>query len=125
MKRFAVLAVVTSLTLIAIESRADEMNTVLFPIGSAEAAKWIGKQVVVTGAVAQVSVRSSLVFMNFDGAYPSNMFAAIIRNKNAKEFVNLSALDNKAVSVKGQIKDYKGKPEMELTGESQLEVMNK
>jgi flagellar hook assembly protein FlgD len=125
MKRFAVLAVVTSLTLIAIESRADEMNTVLFPIGSAEAAKWIGKQVVVTGAVTQVSVRSSLVFMNFDGAYPSNMFAAIIRNKNAKEFVNLSALDNKAVSVKGQIKDYKGKPEMELTGESQLEVMNK
>jgi|ERR1035438_1270271 hypothetical protein len=125
MKRFAVLAVVTSLTLIAIESRADEMNTVLFPIGSAEAAKWIGKQVVVTGAVAQVSVRSSLVFMNFDGAYPSNMFAAIIRNKNTKEFVNLSALDNKAVSVKGQIKDYKGKPEMELTGESQLEVMNK
>jgi hypothetical protein len=125
MKRFAVLAVVTSLTLIAIESRADEMNTVLFPIGSAEAAKWIGKQVVVTGAVAQVSVRSSLVFMNFDGAYPSNMFAAIIRNKNTKEFVNLSALDNKAVSVKGQIKDYKGKPEMEITGESQLEVMNK
>jgi DNA/RNA endonuclease YhcR with UshA esterase domain len=125
MKRFAVLAVVISLTLIAIESRADEMNTVLFPIGSAEAAKWIGKQVVVTGAVAQVSVRSSLVFMNFDGAYPSNMFAAIIRNKNNKEFVNLSALGGKAVCVKGRIKDYKGKPEMELTGESQLEVLNK
>jgi hypothetical protein len=32
MKRFAVLAVVTSLTLIAIESRADEMNTVLIQL---------------------------------------------------------------------------------------------
>jgi flagellar hook assembly protein FlgD len=125
MKRFAILALISSLTLAAGEGRADDTNTAPRMVRSAEAVKWIGKQVVVTGAVAQVSVRSSLVFMNFDGAYPSNMFAAIIRNKNTKEFVNLSALDNKAVSVKGQIKDYKGKPEMEITGESQLEVMNK
>jgi hypothetical protein len=125
MKRFAVLAVVISLTLTAVASRADEMNTVLFPIGSAEAAKWIGKQVVVTGAVAQVSVRPSLVFLNIDKAYSSNRFAAIIRNKNNNEIANLSALRDKAVSVKGQIKDCNGRPEMVLTGESQLEVLNK
>jgi DNA/RNA endonuclease YhcR with UshA esterase domain len=125
MKRFAVLAVVISLTLTAIESRADETNTVLITIGSAEAAKCIGKQVVVTGVVAQVSVRPSLVFLNFDKAYPSNLFTAIIRNKNTNEFENLSALRGKAVSVKGQIKDYNGKPEMELTGKSQLEVLKK
>jgi hypothetical protein len=125
MKRFAVLAVVISLTVTAIESRADETNTVLITIGSAEAAKWIGKQAVVTGVVAQVSLRPSLVFLNFDKAYPSNLFTAIIRNKNTNEFVNLSALRGKAVSVKGQIKDYNGKPEMELTGKSQLKVLNK
>jgi DNA/RNA endonuclease YhcR with UshA esterase domain len=125
MKRFAILALISSLTLAASEGRADDTNTVSLTIGSAEAAKWIGKQVVVTGIVAQVSVRPSLVFLNFDRAYPSNLFTAIIRNKNTNEFENLSALRGKAVSVKGQIKDYNGKPEMELTGKSQLEVLDK
>ena len=125
MKRFAILAFISSLTLAAIESRADDTNTVALTIGSAEAAKWIGKQVAVTGVVAQVSVRPSLVFLNFDKAYPSNLFTAIIRNKNTNEFENLSALRGKAISVKGQIKDYNGKPEMELTRKSQLEVLNK
>ena len=91
----------------------------------AEAAKWIGKQAVVTGVVAQVTARPSLVFLNFDKAYPSNLFTAIIRNNNTNEFQNLTALRGKAVAVTGQIRDYNGKPEMELTGKSQLKVLNK
>jgi hypothetical protein len=125
MKRFAILALISSLTLAASEGRADDTNTVALTIRSAEAVKWIGKQVVVTGVVAQVSVRPSLVFLNFDRAYPSNLFTAIIRNKNTNEFENLTALRGKAVAVKGQIRDYNGKPEMELTGKSQLKVLNK
>lgn len=125
MKLFAILAVVISLTLAAVESRADDTNTVTLTIGSAEAAKWIGKQVVVTGVVAQVSIRPSLVFLNFDKSFPSNVFTAIIRNKNTNEFENLSALRGKAVSVKGQIRDYNGKPEMELTRKSQLKALDK
>lgn len=125
MKLFAILAVVISLTLAAVESRADDTNTVTLTIGSAEAAKWIGKQVVVTGVVAQVSIRPSLVFLNFDKSFPSNVFTAIIRNKNTNEFENLLALRGKAVSVKGQIRDYNGKPEMELTRKSQLKVLDK
>jgi len=125
MKHSAVLAVVISLILTASEDRADDTNAVPLTIGSAEAAKWIGKQVVVTGVVAQVSVRPSLVFLNFNRAYPSNLFTAIIRNKNTDEFENLTALRGKAVAVKGQIRDYNGKPEMELTGKSQLKVLDK
>lgn len=125
MKLFAILAVVISLTLAAVECRADDTNTVTLTIGSAEAAKWIGKQVVVTGVVAQVSIRPSLVFLNFDKSFPSNVFTAIIRNKNTNEFENLLALRGKAVSVKGQIRDYNGKPEMELTRKSQLKVLDK
>ena len=125
MKLLAVFAVGMSLAFSAIECRADDTNAVPLTIRSAEAAKWIGKQVVVTGVVAQVSVRPSLVFLNFDRAYPSNLFTAIIRNKNTDEFENLTALRGKAVAVKGQIRDYNGKPEMELTGKSQLKVLNK
>ncbi len=107
----------------AVASRADETNAVSATIGTAQAAKCIGKQVVVTGVVAQVSFRPSLVFLNFDKAYPSNVFTAIIRTRNTNEFENLPALRGKTVSVKGQIKDYNGKPEMELTGKSQLTVL--
>ena len=125
MKRFTVFAVVTSLMLTAIDSRADGTNAVAPSIGSAEAAKWSGKQVVVTGVGEQVSVWPSLVFLNFDRAYPNNLFTAIIRNKNTNEIENLSALRGKAVSEKEQIKPCNGKLEMELTGKCQLKVLNK
>jgi hypothetical protein len=124
MKLFAILAILSSLTLAVSECRGDDTSAVSATIGAAQAAKWIGKQVVVTGVVAQVSVRPSLVFLNFDRAYPSNLFTAIIRTKNTNEFENLPALRGKAVSVQGQIKDYNGKPEMELTGQAQLKVLD-
>jgi len=123
MKLFAIFALVISLTVPAIESRADDTNAVAATIGSAEASKWIGKQVIVTGVVAQVSSRPSLTFLNFDKRYPSNLFTAIVRNKNTNEFEDLSALRGKAVSVKGELKDYNGKPEMELTRKSQLKIL--
>jgi len=124
MKLFGILAFLGSLMLAGTDCSAEDTNMVSATIGAAQAAKWIGKQVVVTGVVAQVSFRPSLVFLNFDRAYPSNLFTAIIRTKNTNEFENLPALRGKAVSVQGQIKGYNGKPEMELTGKSQLMVLD-
>jgi DNA/RNA endonuclease YhcR with UshA esterase domain len=124
MKLFALFAAVTSLTFSAVESRADDTNAVAATIGSAEASKWIGKQVMVTGVVAQVSIRPSLVFLNFDKTYPSNLFTAIVRNKNTNEFEKLPSLRGKAVSVTGKIQDYNGKAEMELTRKAQLKLLS-
>ena len=124
MKLITLFAVVIGLTVPAIASRAADTNAVAATIGSAEAAKWIGKQVVVTGVVAQVSARPSITFLNFDKRYPDSPFAAIIRSKNTNEFENLPALRGKAVSVKGEIKNYNGKPEMELTNKSQLKLLS-
>jgi DNA/RNA endonuclease YhcR with UshA esterase domain len=124
MKLLVIFAVVLTLTAAAFQSRADDTNAVAAKIGSAEASKWIGKQVIVTGVVAQVSVRPSLIFLNFDKAYPSNLFTAIVRNKNTNEFESLSALRGKAVSVKGKITDYNGKLEMELTRKAQLKILS-
>jgi hypothetical protein len=123
MKRSTILAAFISLIVAPLVSHADETNAVSATIGAAQAAKWIGKQVVVTGVVSQVSFRPGLVFLNFGQAYPSNVFTAIIRTRNTNGFENLPALCGKTVSVKGQIKDYRGKPEMELTGKSQLTVL--
>jgi DNA/RNA endonuclease YhcR with UshA esterase domain len=123
MKLFAVLTAALCLTTTVIQSRADETNAIPLTIGTGQAAANIGKQVTVTGVVAQVSFRPSLVFLNFDKAFPSNLFTAIIRNKITNEFESLSALKGKSVSVEGKVIDYNGKPEMELTRKSQLKVL--
>ena len=123
MKLFTILTVALCLTAAAIQSRADETNSIPLTIGAAQAADHIGKQVTVTGVVAQVSIRPSLVFLNFDKPFPSNLFTVIIRNKSTNEFESLPSLRGKAVSVIGKIQDYNGKPEMELTRKSQLKIL--
>src|SRR5512136_478423 len=99
MKSFAIFATALCLTATAIPSRADETTAPAPTIGAAQAADFIGKQVTVTGVVAQVSVRPNLVFLNFDKRYPSNLFTAVIRSSHTNEFESLSALKGKAVSV--------------------------
>ncbi len=123
MKAFAIVGLIGSLTFAVSGAWADDTNSLPPTIGTAQAAQWIGKQAVVTGVVAQVSFRPSLVFLNFDKAYPRNLFTAIIRSRSTNEFENLPALQGKAVSVKGWVRNYNGKPEMELTGKAQLKVL--
>lgn len=123
MKSFALFALLISFVYAAFDSRADDTNAAPPTIGAAQATNWIGKQVVVTGIVAQVSFRPTLTFLNFDKRYPSNLFTAVIRGRYTNEFENVSALRGKAVSVKGEIKDYRGRPEIELTRKSQLQVL--
>jgi DNA/RNA endonuclease YhcR with UshA esterase domain len=123
MKLLAILTAALCLTAAAIQSRADETNSTPLTIGAAQAADHIGKQVTVTGVVAQVSFRPSLVFLNFDKPYPNSPFTAIIRNKSTNEFENLAALKGKPIAVKGKVIDYNGKPEIELTGKAQLKTL--
>ena len=122
MKSLAILTVALCLTP-AIPSRAAETNTPPLTIGAVQAADYIGKQVTVTGVVAQVTVKPSITFLNFDQKFPNSPFTAIIRSRNTNEFENVSALKGKAVAVKGQVIDYQGKTEMELTKKSQLKVL--
>jgi DNA/RNA endonuclease YhcR with UshA esterase domain len=124
MKSIAILAAALCLTAAAVQGRADETNASAVIIGAAQAKTHIGKQVTVTGIVAQVSIRPSLIFLNFDKPYPDNPFTAIVRNSHTNEFEKLPALKAKHVSVQGQVKDYNGKPEMELTSKSQLKLLS-
>jgi DNA/RNA endonuclease YhcR with UshA esterase domain len=124
MKSLTVLAVALSFITTAIQSGAEETNSTTVTIGAEQAAAHIGKQVTVTGVVAQVSFRPSLVFLNFDKPYPNSPFTAIVRNNHTNEFEPLSALKGKSVAVKGLVKDYNGKPEIELIGKSQLKLLS-
>ena len=124
MKSIAILAVALGMTVAASQGRADETNTAAVTIGATQAKAYVGKQVTVTGVVAQVSFRPSIVFLNFDKPYPENPFTAIIHTSRTNEFEKLPALKGKPVSVSGKVRDYNGKPELELTSKSQLKLLS-
>ena len=92
-------------------------------IGAAEAAKHYDEDVIVTGKVAQVSIRPSLVFLNLDQPYPNSPLAAVIFTKSTNQFGDLSKLKNQDVEIKGQIKKYNDKPEIVLDNTNQLTVL--
>ena len=104
-------------------SRADETNAPALTLSAAQAGEYIGKQATVTGVVAQVSIRPSITFLNFDKKSPASPFAAIIRSRHTNQFENLPDLSGKAVAVSGKIIDYNGKAEMELTRKTQLKLL--
>jgi DNA/RNA endonuclease YhcR with UshA esterase domain len=125
MKSITIFAVALCLSAASIQGRADETNAVAaVTIGAAQAATCIGKQVTVTGIVAQVSIRPSLIFLNFEMPYPDSPFTAIIRNSHTNEFEKLPALKGKPVSVQGRVRADNGKPEMELSTKSQLKLLS-
>ncbi len=108
----------------ASQSRAADTTAPGPTIGAVQAADFIGKQATVTGLVAQVTVRPNLTYLNFEKAYPNSPFTAIIRSSHTNEFDNVRALKGKNVSISGKVVDYNGKPEIELTGKSQLKVLD-
>jgi DNA/RNA endonuclease YhcR with UshA esterase domain len=108
----------------ALQGRAAETTTPALTIGAAQASDYIGKQVTVTGVVIQVKAIPNITFLNFDKPFPNSPFTAIIRGKSTNEFENLTALKGKAVSVKGKVIEYNGKPEIELNSKSQLKLLS-
>jgi len=102
---------------------ADPTNSpALAKIGTLEATNFYGKEMIVTGKVAQVSIRPGIVFMNMDKPYPDSPFALIIFPSATNQFGNIKSLKGASVEVKGKIKNFHGKPEIVLEKSNQLTV---
>jgi hypothetical protein len=79
-------------------------NLPALKISTYEATNYFGKEMTVTGTVAQVSVRPSIVFLNMDKPYPNSPFTLVIFSDNAAKFGDLQALKGKGVEATGKIK---------------------
>lgn len=77
----------------------------------------------VTGKVAQVTIRPSIVFLNMDQPYPNSPFTLVIFSDNASKFGDLKTLTGKAVEATGKIKKFHNKPEMVLESTNQLKIL--
>ena len=92
-------------------------------IGAAEAAKHYNETLIVTGRVAQVSFRPTIVYLNLEKPYPDTPFAVAIFSKDTNGFGDLSRLKGKGVEARGKIVEYRGRAEIVLQETNQLRVV--
>jgi hypothetical protein len=96
-------------------------------IPAAEAKDHVGKTATVCGKVAGTryleSANRQPTFLNFDKPYPDHTFLAVIFGANRSKFgkPELDLLE-KTVCVTGEIRDYNGKPEIEVTDPKQVRM---
>jgi hypothetical protein len=94
-------------------------------ISAAEAEKHYDQTVIVTGKVAQVSVRPKLVYVNLDKKYPEAPMSCVVFARATNQFGDLKKLEGKQVEVKGKIEEYQSKPQIILNSSNQLRVIEK
>ena len=89
-------------------------------ISTTEAKNHYNESLIVTGVVAQVTFRPTIVYLNLDKAYPDTPFAIAIFSAATNRFGDLSGLKGKAVEVQGKVVEYRGRPEIVIEDANQL-----
>jgi DNA/RNA endonuclease YhcR with UshA esterase domain len=116
---------VAALSLAAVIGFAQETKKAEAPkkIGALEATNYYNKTMIVTGKVAQVSLRPTINFINLDEKYPKSPFAAIVFPSATNQFPDLKGLQGKNVELKGKITERQGKPQMILNSSNQVTIV--
>jgi hypothetical protein len=93
-------------------------------IGTLEAANYYDQMMIVTGKVAQVTIRPTVTFLNLDKPFPDSPFTVVIFHGHSGFFGDANALKGKSIEIKGKIKNYHDKPEIALDSTNQLTVFD-
>jgi DNA/RNA endonuclease YhcR with UshA esterase domain len=99
--------------------------TAATPPSPEDTPKHVGETATVCGVVASAkyaaSSRSQPTFLDFDKPYPNAVFTAVIFGDDRRKFGTPElSLRRKRICVTGQIRDYRGKPEIIIHEPSQL-----
>jgi DNA/RNA endonuclease YhcR with UshA esterase domain len=105
-------------------SAAETNSLVPLKISAAAATNYYDQEMIVTGKVAQVTVRPTITFLNLDKAYPNSPFAVVIFHGKSSYYGDANALKGKQIEISGKIIKYKDKPEIALDTTNQLTVLN-
>jgi DNA/RNA endonuclease YhcR with UshA esterase domain len=94
-------------------------------LGPEDAAGHVGETATICGVVASAkfaaSSRSQPTFLDLGRPYPNAPFTAVIFGDDRSKFgTPETSLRGKRLCVTGQIRDYRGKPEIILNDPSQL-----
>jgi DNA/RNA endonuclease YhcR with UshA esterase domain len=88
-----------------------------------QAAKYVGKEVVVKGKVTQIALSVNLTtHINFGGLYPNHVLTVTIFKAKQTQFPGVRDYEGKTVEVQGVVHLYRGKPEIVLEERSQIRL---
>lgn len=95
-------------------------------VGACLAGKYLGSELIVEGQVVDThrDLKSNTIFLNFEKAYPNQCFTGVIFSSDLYKFVQ-SPEDyylNKTVRIMGEVKEYKGRPQIILETPNQIEI---
>ena len=93
-------------------------------ISTADAANHYDQEMIVTGKVAQVTIRPTVTFLNLDKPFPNSPFTVVIFHGHSSFYGDANALRGKSIEIKGKIKNYQNKPEIALDSMNQLTVFD-
>jgi DNA/RNA endonuclease YhcR with UshA esterase domain len=122
MQAFLSILAVLALTLEA--SAADTNAAASMKIGTADAASHYDQEMIVTGKVAQVTIRPTVTFLNLDKAFPDSPFSVVIFHGRSSFYADANAMKGKSIEIRGKIKNYQNKPEIVLDNMNQLTVFD-
>ena len=94
-------------------------------IGACQSRDYYGKEMIIEGKVINVYLsKTNTVFLNFEKPYPNQCFTGVIFSSNLYKFAKdpENYYLNKTVRIRGEIKEYHGKPEIILEKPDQIEV---
>ncbi len=92
-------------------------------VSALEAGDYIGKDLTVTGFVADVYKNDKVAYLNFVEKYPQNPFTAVIFENKFSEFKDINKYEMKNVEVTGRVSSFKGKPQIILDSPNQIKVV--
>jgi hypothetical protein len=105
------------------KSSGEKQSSTLATITPLEAADYNGKEVRVSGFVADVYKTEKVAYLNFIEKYPKNLFSAVIFSSRFSSFTNIDKYEKHTVEVTGRVSMYKGKPQVILDNESQIKIV--
>lgn len=107
--------ILSALFLIFFCALANSQDTV----SSKDAKNFIGENKIVKGLVAGVFVSNKgTVLINFDEDHPNSTFVGVIKVAASIDYSNIKK--GVTLTLTGKIEDYKGKPEIIITEQSQI-----
>jgi hypothetical protein len=113
---------VLGVLMVAFSLSADPTANVPAKIGTDAATNFYGQEMIVTGIVAQVSIRPKIVLLNMDKPYPDSPFTLVIFASATNQFSDLKSLNGASVEATGIITNYHNRAEMVLKQAAQLKV---
>jgi micrococcal nuclease len=95
-------------------------------VGACLAGKYLGRKLIVEGSVVDTyrHLKSNTVFLNFEKPFPNQCFTGVIFSSDLYKFVQNPEGHylNKTVRIKGEVKEYEGRPQIILQNPSQIEI---